>query len=163
MDPAAAEELLKIEHKHRGCGPQTGIFTDGGSAPNPGAGGWGVVCVVEGRVVWRARGGSAEPTTNNRMELQAVVEALERTVPGENSVLFSDSTLAVQTLTLWATKWEAAGWVRPKNGLVANKDLVVRAFELFKARPGITIKWIKVKTKRKRVVVVLISECFFLI
>jgi len=73
---SSREEALtcaQVMAKYEG-GPQDGVFTDGSSIPNPGPGGWGVVWVTGGEIVAQAHG-SEEQTTNNRMELQALIEA----------------------------------------------------------------------------------------
>ena len=67
-----------LASKLKGQGPQTGIFTDGSCNPNPGPGGWGVVAVRDGKVLWSGRDHVPEATTNNRMELSAVIYALRK-------------------------------------------------------------------------------------
>ncbi len=122
-------------------GPQTGVFTDGSCAGNPGPGGWGAVRVEEGRVVSQRH--AADPaTTNNRMELTAIIEGLRMVAPHEALPVFSDSQLVVNTLTKWAAGWEARGWKR-KEGEVKNLDLVREAFALVRARPRVRIQWIR--------------------
>lgn len=121
--------------------PDTGVFTDGGASPNPGPGGWGAVYVREGAIVAEAHG--ADPaTTNNRMELTALIEALELVPEGTAAVVYSDSTLAVRTITEWAAGWERRGW-RRKSGPVENLDLVRRAYNGFRRRPELELRWIK--------------------
>jgi len=122
-------------------GPQTGVFTDGSCAGNPGPGGWGAVFVRDGRLVARDHG--ADPgTTNNRMELTAMIAGLQMLTPADALVVYSDSQLVVNTLTRWAAGWEARGWKR-KEGEVKNLDLVKEAFALAKARPRVRIQWIR--------------------
>ena len=148
---SAADEsaLALVALQFQGKGPQSGVFTDGCCQPsNPGPGGWGAVCVTDGRVVWRVRGGSGGATaTNNAMEMAALVGALERLAPGETAEIFSDSQLCVQTLNDWAVKWEANGWTRgQKREEVKNVELVRRAHRLLQARrPHVTLSWIKVR------------------
>jgi ribonuclease HI len=73
-------------------GPQTGVFTDGGCQPNPGPGGWGYVHVVHGEIVRQEHGHSPQ-TTNNRMELTALIRAFS-SLPDDASVeIHSDSEL----------------------------------------------------------------------
>ena len=55
--------------------PTTGVFTDGSSHPNPGPGGWGFVWVTDGEIQLEGHGGETDETTNNRMELTALIEA----------------------------------------------------------------------------------------
>ena len=122
-------------------GPETGIFTDGSCQGNPGPGGWGAVYVRDGVVV-EERHGDAPNTTNNRMELTAMINGLEM-APGDLPVtVYSDSQLVVNTLTRWAKGWESRGWKR-KEGEVKNLDLVQRAWTLVQERPLARIEWIR--------------------
>jgi ribonuclease HI len=122
-------------------GPTDGIFTDGSSRPNPGPGGWGAVLVRNNEMVDQRHG--ADPhTTNNRMELTALIAGLEMAPAGTPIVVYSDSLLVVNTLTKWAKGWEARGWKR-KEGEIANLDLVKRAWELVQERPNVRIQWIR--------------------
>lgn len=122
-------------------GPDTGVFTDGSANPNPGPGGWGAVHVVDGEVIAQDHG--HEPsTTNNRMELRALLAALELIEVGTPAVVYSDSNLAVRTITEWAQGWAKRGW-RRRTGPVENLDLVRPLYEGFRARPELTLRWIK--------------------
>jgi ribonuclease HI len=122
-------------------GPVSGVFTDGSASPNPGPGGWGAVYVIDGEVVAEANG--TEPaTTNNRMELRALLAALELVPMGTPVTIYTDSNLAVKTLTEWAPGWEAKGW-RRKTGPVENLDLVRPLYEALRERPELTVRWIK--------------------
>ena len=122
-----------------GDGPGRGVFTDGGASPNPGPGGWGVVWVEDGRVVRQAHG--HEPrTTNNRMELRALIEAFGMLPADAEIDVFSDSELCVNTITRWAPAWERAGWKR-KAGPVKNLELVRELLALRRAHPGCGLKW----------------------
>ena len=132
-----AEEVLE---RFSG-GPASGVFTDGSCEGNPGPGGWGVVYVRDGEVLARCHG--AEPqTTNNRMELVAMIEGLSLLSAGDDADVYSDSGLVVNTLTRWAAGWEARGW-RRRGGAVANLELVQRAYALAKQRPRARIQWIR--------------------
>ena len=122
-------------------GPTDGVFTDGGARPNPGPGGWGFVYVKDGEIASESRGGESA-TTNNRMELTAIIRALEALPEDTRTTLHSDSDLCVKTLTIWAKAWRARGW-RRKEGEIKNLDLVQRAFELAQARPGVKVQWTK--------------------
>lgn len=134
------EALAAVVAKYT-SGPQAGVFTDGSCSGNPGPGGWGVVRVAEGAVVTQLHG--ADPaTTNNRMELLAMITGLELLEPGADADIYSDSQLVVNTLTKWAAGWEKLGW-RRREGEVKNLDLVQRAYALAQERPGVRINWIK--------------------
>jgi len=122
-------------------GPADGIFTDGGARPNPGPGGWGFVYVKDGTIVAEDHGGERQ-TTNNRMELTAIIRALEHLPADARTTVHSDSDLCVKTLTLWAKAWRARGWQR-KDGAIKNLDLVQRAFELVEAHRGVKLQWTK--------------------
>ena len=122
-------------------GPTSGVFTDGSCQPNPGPGGWGAVYVSEG-VVFAERHGYDPQTTNNRMELTAMIAGLEM-LGVDNAVdVYSDSALVVNTLTKWAKGWEARGWKR-KEGPVLNLDLVQRAYALLQERPRVNVEWVR--------------------
>ena len=121
--------------------PQTGVFTDGGCVPNPGPGGWGAVYVVDGEVVAEKHGHDPD-TTNNRMELTALIEGARMVPEGTAAMVYSDSSLAVRTINEWAAGWEARGWKR-KTGPVENVDLVRRAYAAFRKRPELDLRWIK--------------------
>lgn len=122
-------------------GPREGVFTDGSASPNPGPGGWGAVYVVDDQVVDRAHG--HEPhTTNNRMELTALLRGIELVPEGTPATVHTDSNLAVRTITEWAAGWARNGW-RRKRGPVENLDLVKPLYEAFTARPELELRWIK--------------------
>ena len=135
-NPTPAE----VRAEHSG-GPGAGVFTDGSATPNPGPGGWGVVWVENGGI--RAEKHGHDPdTTNNRMELRALVEAFTL-LPDDAAVsVFSDSRLCVDTITRWAPGWERRGWKR-KSGPIANLDLVQELLALYRARPACELRWIE--------------------
>ena len=124
-----------------GDGPSTGVFTDGSSVPNPGPGGWGVVYVVDDEIVAEKHGHDPD-TTNNRMELTALLEVLDLVPEGTAVTVYSDSHLAVRTITEWAEGWKKRGWKR-KSGPVENLDLVKKVFEGYRQRPELELEWIK--------------------
>jgi ribonuclease HI len=132
---------LKKEGSMRIDDPSTGVFTDGSAVPNPGPGGWGVVYVVDDEIVAEQSGYDPD-TTNNRMELTALAEALSVIPDGTPITVFSDSNLAVRTITEWAAQWERRGWKR-KSGPVENLDLVKKVFMGYRRRPEIELRWIK--------------------
>ena len=119
--------------------PSSGVFTDGSASPNPGPGGWGAVYVLNDEIVAEAHG-HEEHTTNNRMELTALLAALDLVPRGTAAVVYSDSNLAVRTINEWAAGWEKRGW-RRKTGAVENLDLVRAVYENW--RPELRLTWIK--------------------
>jgi ribonuclease HI len=122
-------------------GPKSGVFTDGSCEGNPGPGGWGFVWVENDQIV-REDCGSDGDTTNNRMELTALIEAL-RALPADAEItVYSDSQLCVKTVNEWATGWEQRGWKR-KSGPIANLELVKEFYALARGHPGVRIEWIR--------------------
>lgn len=122
-------------------GPATGVFTDGAASPNPGPGGWGAVYVLDGRIV-SERNGHEPQTTNNRMELAALIAGYQLVPPGVPATVFTDSQLCVNTITQWAASWEKRGW-KKKDGEIKNLELVKALYTLAKSRPDIELRWIK--------------------
>ena len=122
-------------------GPKDGVFTDGACTGNPGPGGWGVVYVENDQVV-DERYGHDPQTTNNRMELLALIHAYEMLPADAEVTIWSDSNLCVQTINQWAAGWKRRGWKR-KGGEVKNLELVKKAYALSLRRPKATLKWIK--------------------
>lgn len=106
--------------------PEVHLFTDGGCSGNPGPGGWAFVLrhPASGKEIERS-GGERE-TTNNRMELTAVVRGLETLTKPSRVELFTDSVYVGKGLSEWMPKWKAQGW-RRKEGTrwveVKNEDL----------------------------------------
>lgn len=124
-----------------GGDPTSGVFTDGSSSPNPGPGGWGAVYVRENEIVDEAYGYGGD-TTNNRMELLALINAASLVPEGTPAAVYSDSNLAVRTINEWAAGWEKKGW-RRKSGPVQNLDLVKEAYQVYLRRPDLEVIWIK--------------------
>lgn len=141
--PSREENLTRAQVLEKYTeGADTGVFTDGSSHPNPGPGGWGFVWVTKGEIQHEDHGAASGETTNNRMELTALIEAF-RALPEDASVtVFSDSQLCVNTITQWAPKWEAAGWTR-KSGPLKNLDLVKELLTLYRARPACSLEWMR--------------------
>lgn len=122
-------------------GPDTGVFTDGAATPNPGSGGWGAVYVVGGKIIAEVAG-HAPHTTNNRMELTALIEGYRLVPANTAATVWTDSELCVNSITKWAPGWERNGW-RKKGGEIKNLELVRALYDLAKARPDISLKWIR--------------------
>lgn len=139
FEPEENLTLAQVLARHDG-GPATGAFTDGSAIPNPGPGGWGVVWVEAG-VVRDVRHGQHPKTTNNRMELTALIEAF-RLLPDDAAVtVYTDSRLCVETIEKWAPGWELKGW-RKKGGEIKNLELVQELLAQRRAHPHCTLQWI---------------------
>jgi len=123
------------------AGPKTGVFTDGSCEGNPGPGGWGVVWVEDDRVI-AEKHGRDPATTNNRMELRALISAFQMLPADARVTVHSDSELCVKTLNEWAAAWEKRGW-RRKSGPIANLELVQELWALKNAHPHVRVQWIR--------------------
>lgn len=99
------------------------IYTDGSSFGNPGPGGWGALVVYpDDRAV--EIGGSEKHTTNNRMELTAVIEALREVGERrENIIFYTDSAYVINGITKWIEGWVTNGWIKRDKMSVLNRDL----------------------------------------
>jgi ribonuclease HI len=143
MPRASSEPLLtpqEVLERYTG-GPRSGVFTDGSCEGNPGPGGWGLVWVEDDRVV-EEHYGSDPATTNNRMELTALIEAYRLLPEDAELTVHSDSQLCVRTVNEWAAGWEARGW-RRKGGPIANLELVQELYALAGDHPKVELRWIR--------------------
>ena len=116
----------------------TVVYTDGSCRGNPGPGGWGWV-VPDGP--WAA--GAAPATTNNRMEMQAVLEALEALQGCDPVEVVTDSNYIVNCFAQrWWVGWQRRNWRNSKKEPVKNQDLWVPLIEQVLAR-GVAFRWVK--------------------
>lgn len=117
------------------------IYTDGSCKFNPGPGGWGAVLVYNGRE--KELCGGARNTTNNRMELTAVIMALSALKEPCRVMLCSDSKYVIDALEKgWADGWRARGWKKADKSPALNPDLWEQLLELTK-KHEMNYKWIK--------------------
>ncbi|KAA8877350.1 ribonuclease HI [Nocardia colli] len=117
------------------------IFTDGACSPNPGPGGWGAV-LRYGQHERDIYGGDPGPTTNNRMELTAPIQALEALKRPSKVRVYTDSMYVRDGITSWVPKWQANGWVTKKREPVKNADLWQRLADA-SARHEVEWEWVK--------------------
>lgn len=116
------------------------IYTDGACSYNPGPGGWGAILMFNG--VSKAISGGEKLTTNNRMELLAVISALKMLKERCDVQLYSDSAYLVNAFNQnWLNKWQANGW-KSGNKAVKNIDLWQELLRLSQIHQ---VKFIKVK------------------
>ena len=117
------------------------IFTDGACSGNPGPGGWGAILRYQAHEK-ELSGGEAE-TTNNRMELMALIAALEQLKEPCEIDLCSDSQYVINGLQKgWAKGWRARGWKKADKSPALNSDLWARLLDLSEAHT-IHYNWIK--------------------
>ncbi|RMH52365.1 MAG: ribonuclease HI [Zetaproteobacteria bacterium] len=115
-------------------------YTDGACSGNPGPGGWGV---------WLRSGeherelcGGAEHTTNQRMEVQAAIEALKALKHPCRVTIVSDSSYLIKGMTEWIHGWKARGWRNSQKQPVANRELW-QELDALAARHQVTWRWVK--------------------
>ena len=123
---------------------RTHIYTDGACEPNPGAGGWAFV-IIEAGVEINNRNGGDISTTNNIMEMTAILAALEygklAGLPVDETIIYSDSQYCVNGCNEWRHSWKKKGWTRGKNPL-ANAGLWQAIDEAHTAFPC-KIVWVR--------------------
>ena len=132
------------------------IYTDGSSLGNPGPGGWGVVIIKNeelriknGRkeTIIKELGGFDKDTTNNRMELMAVIESLKYIIKNykkEDVTIFADSSYVLTGITSWVFNWEKNGWRTANKKAVMNQELWMELIKLVR-ECKVKINWQKVK------------------
>lgn len=116
------------------------IYTDGACRGNPGPGGWGAV-IRQGEHEQHLYGAVAD-TTNNRMELQAAIEALAATTPDAPIALTTDSQYLRLGITEWMPQWKRRAWRTAANKAVKNQDLW-QALDQQAQRHQVSWHWVK--------------------
>jgi len=97
------------------------IYTDGACSGNPGPGGWGALMRFNGHE--KEMCGGENDTTNNRMEMMAVIKALEALTKPSQVKIYTDSKYVMDGITKWIDGWKARGWKTAAKKPVKNKDL----------------------------------------
>ncbi len=117
------------------------LYTDGACSYNPGPGGYGIVLIYNG--IKKEFSGFDENTTNNRMEITAVIEGLKKLKEPCDVTIYTDSAYTLNAFELgWLDDWILNGWKNKKKKEVLNKDLWQSLLEVMKPHK---ITWIKVK------------------
>lgn len=130
------EFLKKIDEKEN-----LNIFTDGSCLKNPdGPGGWGVF-FEQGNACFEVFGG-VHTTTNNRMEMQASIEALRLVPLAYKCIIFTDSTYLKNGITNWIHNWKRNGWKNSAGKPVKNQDLWMQLDALIEKR-DLAWKWVR--------------------
>ena len=119
---------------------QVEIFTDGACKGNPGPGGWGAILRMGAHE--KELAGSDRATTNNRMEMTAVIKALEALSEPCAVSLHTDSKYVIDGITKWVAGWKRNGWKNASKQPVRNTDLW---HELIAAELRHKVKWVWVK------------------
>ncbi len=117
------------------------IYTDGACSGNPGPGGWGAILLYNEHS--KELSGGENPTTNQRMELTAAIQALKALKEPCRVRLYSDSAYLINAFTLgWLDKWQRNGWRNAKGHPVENQDLWQELVALTAIHQ---VEWVKVK------------------
>ncbi|MDD3902950.1 MAG: ribonuclease HI [Sphaerochaeta sp.] len=119
------------------------IYTDGGCSGNPGPGGWAFVLKADGVFEKESSGGSID-TTNNKMELTAVIQALKTCMAyhPEEIIINTDSQYVRNGITSWITNWKRNGWRTASKDPVKNKEYWIE-LDALNAKLPVTYKWVK--------------------
>jgi ribonuclease HI len=116
------------------------IFTDGACSGNPGPGGWGAILRAGGQE--RELSGGEPHTTNNRMEMMAVIRGLQALKRPSAVTLYTDSRYVLDGATKWLPNWKRNGWKTADKKPVKNDDLW-RALDSEMAQHKIAWKWVR--------------------
>ena len=117
------------------------LYTDGACSGNPGPGGWGALLIWNGKE--KVLSGGEKDTTNNRMEMKAVIEGLKKLNRRCRVKVHSDSAYIINAFTRgWIKNWLKRGWKKSNKKPVENIDLWK---ELIKQSEKHEVEWIKVK------------------
>lgn len=116
------------------------VYTDGACSGNPGAGGWAAV-ILDGQT-HKELSGFEPSTTNNRMELMAVIQALEHLAPHSHMTVYSDSEYVVKGVTQWLGRWKQNNWRTKSKNPVKNIDLWQRLDHAARCHT-IAWKWVR--------------------
>jgi ribonuclease HI len=116
------------------------IFTDGACSGNPGAGGWGAL--LRFKDIEKELSGGAQDTTNNRMEMTAVLEALKALKKKCAVTIYTDSKYVKDGLEEWLPSWKARGWKTSDKKPVKNMDLW-QELDSVMSKHDVTLIWVK--------------------
>ena len=117
------------------------LYTDGACSGNPGPGGWGAILEYKGHEAELS--GGEENTTNNRMELTAVIEGLKRLKEPCIVELYSDSKYVIDALEKgWAVSWQLRGWIKADKKPALNPDLWEQLLDLVQIHQ-LRYHWVK--------------------
>ncbi len=126
------EQLLNVD-----------LYTDGACSGNPGKGGWGFVLLCKELAKEKRASGYENETTNNKMELTAVIEGLKAIKKRCNLTIYTDSAYVHNAFTMgWIENWLLNGFKNAQKKPVANKELWIDLIERLKTH---NVTWVKVK------------------
>ena len=114
------------------------LYTDGACSGNPGIGGWAAVLIYKGHQ--KQISGGEKETTNNRMEISAVVNGLKKLKQACRVTIYSDSAYVVNAINNdWLTNWQLNGWKTANKKEVLNRDLWEELLDLLSKHPFVLL------------------------
>lgn len=122
--------------------PHVELYTDGACSGNPGPGGWAYILAHPSSGKRREASGGEPDTTNNRMELIAVIEGLRAITRASLVDIYSDSQYVLHGLEEWLDQWKARGWRTAAKKPVKNEDLW-RTLDELRAQHTLRFHWIR--------------------
>ena len=116
------------------------IYTDGACLGNPGDGGWGYI-IIKDDTITENYGGEGN-TTNNRMEMTAVIQGLFNCKENDKIIIFTDSKYVINGITTWINNWKDNNWKTSNKKEVKNKDLWILIDTLLQTK-NVSFKYVK--------------------
>lgn len=128
------------------------VYTDGACSGNPGKGGWAFAYVENGKIT-HSDYGLDNPTTNNKMELTAIIEALRYILETKGNqqtvIIHTDSTYCMNSMNEWVHGWKKRGWTKANGRPIENPELIQTLYHLC-YECDLKVEWIKVKAHLSR-------------
>lgn len=117
------------------------VFTDGACSGNPGPGGWAaIIAYPEGKI--KELGGQGDPTTNNKMEIMGVLQALKFLKAEKRIVVvYTDSTYVIRGATQWIWGWKKKNWINSEGEPVSNRELWEEMDRVLSVRGRTSVEW----------------------
>lgn len=120
------------------------IYVDGSAHPNPGPGGYGIVIFNKtGQLLSVYNRQYADAVTNNEMELKGILYTMLHFGKEQNTIVYSDSSYAVQTLNNWMFSWQKKGWIKSDKKPPENLDIIKAYYDLYMQGYRIQLQHIK--------------------
>ena len=116
------------------------IYTDGACSGNPGPGGWGAIIIYNNDS--STLSGGENLTTNNRMEITAIIKSLEMIEENSEIKIYTDSKYVINGITNWIKAWKKNNWISSNKKVVKNVDLW-KNLDLLVQRKKISWQWVK--------------------
>jgi len=117
------------------------IYTDGACSGNPGKGGWRLIILRDEKVLEYF--GFNNNTTNNRMEMTAIIQGLSKCKKDEDIILYSDSKYVLSGIKDWMLNWKQNDWKTVKNKPIKNKDLWLLIDECIQKKDNVKFRHVK--------------------